>query len=224
MISSHQHGDRPPGVPPLCQVQLDCSQIGNILDQVFPESDSFLIKHLLPETPNNQIEYPVFSQNTNYQQSLQDLSRAMKKNLVFLKKNCYDVNWLNEWVELQETQPEIEDSTSESGNKEGKQARKRRCPGKDDDLLTCPFEGCEKTYLSKTSLRLHIRRLHKPDSVLKENTDLEIPRFSPVLRGVKLERVFKKEDFEKLNYKKSACQNEEVNSTKKVHHASDENK
>ena len=148
----------------------------------------------------------------------------MKKNLAFLKKNCYDVNWLDEWVGLQETEPEITDSISESENAKGKQARKRRCPGKDDDLLTCPFEGCEKTYLSKTSLRLHVRRLHKPDSVMKKDSDVEVPRFSPILRGVRLERVFKKEDFEKLNYRKAAYQDEEVHSTKKVQHVSDENK
>ena len=148
----------------------------------------------------------------------------MKQNLAFLKKSCYDVNWLQEWVDLQEIQPQTGDLGSESGDSSTKQARKRRLPCKDDELLECPFEGCEKTYLSKTSLRLHIRRQHKPDSAMKETSDPQVAEFGPILRGVKLERVFKKEDFVRLNYTKGGCQNEELNSTKKVKDASDEYK
>lgn len=58
---------------------------------------------------------------------------------------------------------------------------------------------------------------------MKDTENLAEPEFGPILRGVKLSRVFKAEHIGKLGYH-GRCQIDEVNSTKKVKDASDENK
>jgi hypothetical protein len=58
---------------------------------------------------------------------------------------------------------------------------------------------------------------------MKDTENLAEPEFGPILRGVKLSRVFKAEDMGKLGYH-GRCQMDEVDSTKKVKDASDENK
>jgi hypothetical protein len=58
---------------------------------------------------------------------------------------------------------------------------------------------------------------------MKDTENLAEPEFGPILRGVKLSRVFKAEHMGKLGYH-GRCQMDEVNSTKKVKDASDENK
>jgi hypothetical protein len=58
---------------------------------------------------------------------------------------------------------------------------------------------------------------------MKDTDNLPEPEFEPILRGVKLSRVFKSEQIGKLKYH-GGCQIDEVDSTKKVKDASDENK
>lgn len=58
---------------------------------------------------------------------------------------------------------------------------------------------------------------------MKDTDNLPEPEFEPILRGVKLSRVFKSEQIGRLKYH-GGCQIDEVDSTKKVKDASDENK
>jgi hypothetical protein len=58
---------------------------------------------------------------------------------------------------------------------------------------------------------------------MKDTENLPEPDFEPILRGVNLSRVFKPQQIGKLKYH-GGCQIDEVDSTKKVKDASDENK
>jgi hypothetical protein len=216
----------PPNKQPLYQHDVNSAQLYTILDEVFPANDSSLIKHLLPESRTHQIQLPAYNPNIDYQSDFASLSCNIRQNLSLLKKNCFELNWFQEWVDLQDNIPESSECSSESGNNQGRSSKKnrtRRLQSQKDDLYKCPFQNCEKTYLSKTSLRLHIRRLHTRGSAMKDNENLQEPEFEPILRGVKLSRVFKSEHISKLKCH-GGFQIDEVDSTKKVKDASDENK
>jgi hypothetical protein len=82
-------------------------------------------------------------------------------------------------------------------------ARTRRVPSESEKIFECPFKDCEKAYISKTSLSLHVRRIHRQDQPLKDNSKSQVPELTiskKFKRGVNLNKVFKEKDLKRLNY------------------------
>jgi hypothetical protein len=81
----------------------------------------------------------------------------------------------------------------------GLRKRVRRRP---EELLgeknhMCPYYGCEKTYTSKCSLYLHIKRNHGEEEEVKEGEVAPVRTNSKVKKGVNIYKVFKKSQAEK---------------------------
>jgi hypothetical protein len=73
---------------------------------------------------------------------------------------------------------------------------KRRFRRKPEDLTAeknhnCPYFSCHKTYTSKCSLYLHIKRHHSDLELLKEGSEVPTAVNSKVKKGVDLFKVFK---------------------------------
>jgi len=76
--------------------------------------------------------------------------------------------------------------------------RKRRS---DEELVKdeiCPFVGCDKTYSSKSSLKLHMKRNHKDTDMIKEDYHKTFPVMNQFKKGVDLNRIFKKADIPEI--------------------------
>merc|ERR1712151_453487 len=84
----------------------------------------------------------------------------------------------------------------------GNLRRVRRRPDelKDEKTHTCPYLGCEKTYTSKCSLYLHIKRNHKENEALKEGEVAPVRINSKVKKGVDIYKVFKRAQAVKYEY------------------------
>lgn len=78
----------------------------------------------------------------------------------------------------------------EHGNK--KRIRRRPDQLEGEKNHTCPYLGCEKSYTSKCSLYLHIKRTHRENEILKEGETAPIRINSKVKKGVDIYKVFKK--------------------------------
>ncbi len=127
----------PPYKQLLHQCDINSAELCTILDEVFPANDSSLIKHLLPESATHQIQLPAYNPSVDYQNDFASLSCNIRQNLSFLKKNCFELNWFQEWVDLQDNIPDSSECSSESGENQGrssKKSRTRRLQSQKDDL------------------------------------------------------------------------------------------
>jgi len=79
---------------------------------------------------------------------------------------------------------------------------RRRIRRKPEELVgeknhVCPYSGCEKTYTSKCSLYLHIKRNHGEDEDVKDGETAPVRTNSKVKKGVNIYKVFKQSQAEK---------------------------
>merc|ERR1711988_1687380 len=79
---------------------------------------------------------------------------------------------------------------------------RRRIRRKPEELVgeknhVCPYAGCEKTYTSKCSLYLHIKRNHAEDEDVKDGETAPVRTNSKVKKGVNIYKVFKQSQAEK---------------------------
>jgi len=79
---------------------------------------------------------------------------------------------------------------------------RRRIRRKPEELVgeknhVCPYSGCEKTYTSKCSLYLHIKRNHAEDEDVKDGETAPVRTNSKVKKGVNIYKVFKQSQAEK---------------------------
>ena len=79
---------------------------------------------------------------------------------------------------------------------------RKRIRRKPEELLgeknhICPYSHCEKTYTSKCSLYLHIKRNHGEDEKVKDGEIAPVRTNSKVKKGVNIYKVFKKSQAEK---------------------------
>lgn len=79
---------------------------------------------------------------------------------------------------------------------------RRRIRRKPEELVgeknhVCPYAGCEKTYTSKCSLYLHIKRNHAEDEDVKDGETAPVRTNSKVKKGVNIYKVFKHSQAEK---------------------------
>jgi len=81
----------------------------------------------------------------------------------------------------------------------GNRRRIRRRPDQlqGEKKHTCPYLSCEKSYTSKCSLYLHIKRNHREFEILKEGEVAPIRINSKVKKGVDIYKVFKKAQAQK---------------------------
>ena len=85
---------------------------------------------------------------------------------------------------------------------------KRRIRRRPDQLEgekhhVCPYQDCEKSYTSKCSLYLHIKRNHGENEALKEGKTAPVRINSKVKKGVNIYKVFKAGDVSKYESKSS---------------------
>jgi hypothetical protein len=83
---------------------------------------------------------------------------------------------------------------------------KRRIRRRPDQLEgekhhVCPYQDCEKSYTSKCSLYLHIKRNHGENEILKEGRTAPVRINSKVKKGVDIYKVFKASDVSKYESK-----------------------
>merc|ERR1712183_748052 len=79
---------------------------------------------------------------------------------------------------------------------------RRRIRRKPEELVgeknhVCPYHNCEKTYTSKCSLYLHIKRNHAEDEDVKDGETAPVRTNSKVKKGVNIYKVFKQYQAEK---------------------------
>ena len=79
---------------------------------------------------------------------------------------------------------------------------RRRIRRKPEELVgeknhVCPYNQCEKSYTSKCSLYLHIKRNHGEDEEVKDGEIAPVRTNSKVKKGVNIYKVFKKSQAEK---------------------------
>jgi len=79
---------------------------------------------------------------------------------------------------------------------------RRRIRRKPEELVgeknhVCPYHNCEKTYTSKCSLYLHIKRNHAEDEDVKAGETAPVRTNSKVKKGVNIYKVFKQYQAEK---------------------------
>jgi hypothetical protein len=90
-------------------------------------------------------------------------------------------------------------------DRNGDKRRLRRTP---EELISeknhhCPYFSCDKTYTSKCSLYLHMKRHHTNYELVKEGSEVPDTLNPRVKKGVDLSKVFKKE--KALDYSQVGC-------------------
>jgi len=80
----------------------------------------------------------------------------------------------------------------EEDSQKNKRVRRRPEELEFEKKHLCPYVACEKSYTSKCSLYLHIKRNHKEFEVLKDGEKAPIRLNSKVKKGVDIYKVFKK--------------------------------
>lgn len=93
----------------------------------------------------------------------------------------------------------IDSESKEDDVLSNSQSKKRRTISSVSKNFTCPFKGCDKQYLTSTSLKLHCKRVHCDDEPLKQDYSMKSP-IKKHKRGVDLTKVFKPEDLKRLQY------------------------
>lgn len=78
----------------------------------------------------------------------------------------------------------------ENGNK--RRIRRRPEELEEEKKHVCPYVGCDKSYTSKCSLYLHIKRNHTENDLLKEGEVAPVRINSKVKKGVDIYKVFTK--------------------------------
>jgi len=81
-----------------------------------------------------------------------------------------------------------------------KRIRRRPDELKNEKTHLCPYLKCDKTYTSKCSLYLHIKRNHKDGEELKEGEVAPVRINSKVKKGVDIYKVFKPAQAIKYEY------------------------
>jgi hypothetical protein len=153
-----------------------------------------------PSIPQHQqMTTPVYRQYQNYSTLCFQLEDTLAKYLDSLKDVSLEINWLQDYIDLQDTK--LEDTKTSVEFQLSNDRRRRRAPTELARDHTCPFLNCSKIYASRNALKLHIKRNHNLEDSLKTNFVKAkecLPKISNFKRGVNLKSVFKSPHAEKL--------------------------
>jgi len=133
---------------------------------------------------------PDYNSSIDYVSQSKELWTELNNNLKCLKEECTQKNWLESMSQIV---PEpLQGQEDDSISKPSCFRRRRRSDEelKKDEI--CPFVGCDKTYSSKSSLKLHMKRNHTDTDLIKEDYNKPFPVMNQFKKGVDLNRVFKK--------------------------------
>jgi len=141
---------------------------------------------------------PFFNSAPDYNSSIDYISQSnelwteLNYNLECLKEECVEKNWLQSMSQIipEQSQGQEEDVKDKSSVSYRRRRRSDEELKKDE---ICPFVGCDKTYSSKSSLKLHMKRNHTDSDIIKEDFNKPFPVMNQFKKGVDLNRVFKKE-------------------------------
>lgn len=164
--------------------------------------DSRVLKTL--ENFTNEIEprkptfYPFLDYKKKTRLKLEEFHDTFKK----LKEICFEVNLIQEYKKIY-NQSEFDNQIALLKDLDILKRKRNRKIGRNDDLhdkcFICPYKGCPKSYAFKSSLNFHIKKSHKNHYTLKDNiTNQHIFIANSTKRGVRLDKVFKYKDIERI--------------------------
>ena len=150
------------------------------LDDAFIGPNNF--SDLFYENLENK-KMPAYNGKMNYKSILERVYSEIDSNLQSLKQESFAMSMLRETVSYQKIVLHQLDPIS---CKEEKITRIRRANKMLQKGYTCPYHDCNKSYNTRGSLRLHIRRIHKNRGDMLEKHPVLLP---PVRNGVDLQKT-----------------------------------
>ena len=120
----------------------------DVVRKVFVGPDMNVIKLLVDESKARDLVVPTYDKNLCYSEKVQAMESVISKNLLLLKKHCFEVNWLDDYTELSAND---EDISTYGMLSQKKRSRVRRSPTDMEKSNVCPYMNCDKSYTSKTS-------------------------------------------------------------------------
>lgn len=171
------------------------------LKKIFNCSKPDLYGLLVNVEDKHKYEAPEYDTEVNYSKSALNLSKYIQDNLNLLKSHCLDLTMINDYIKQYQDDKtsQIDTESKEMDVLSNAQSKKRRTVSTASKNFMCPFKGCDKQYLTSTSLKLHCKRVHCDDEPLKEDYSMKSP-IKKHKRGVDLTKVFKPEDLKRLQY------------------------
>lgn len=176
--------------------QLDLKENINTL---FAEEHHSITPYLVnPSIFCNGIDVPHYDSAKNYTKVCKTLKDSMSSVIEQIKTESLEISWLQEQITFHTPDIEFIEEIEDSQTQKIKKKRRSLESLSSIKTVVCPYEGCEKTYTVKTSLRMHINKHHQKDEALKPGIEHPNMKNNFSRKFVDVYKVFKNDYAKKI--------------------------